>query len=494
MRPPAGSAKSRVPFKLLLLGMLVVIGVLCVAMGSISVVSTKELRLRKRNDHLHRKSDALEAEEADSEESDEGEEDSDPGSDAELESKLRTGSAEHTAHKPREPKKKKKPGTKEKQKGSGAKKKKKQKKQTQADDDDSTPKPPPPKGPWSPPPFEGVAAPAWSGRPGEGKAAYVTFVGNDKYVDGALVLGWTLREHSAFVRQRKSACEVVVLVAPRVHVSNRERLRSVFDAVHAIPDGQSLSRVIPGTSWGTTFDKFYLYNLTDYAVVAFLDADIVILKNPDSIFDTRLPPDLHWIGAVPGHSSKGYFHTGAMVLRPSAELLQELLEFYRKQYNSKEDKYKFRSPNGRDGLVMRYFIDGRVVFLGDKYSSQHSHSPSVVGMHLSGTWKPWFNRFGNEQEVAEVRPQLRTRPSFGAAHEIWWKAYEQLHLQHFATDAEADEWASHWEGSDAASGTSPRTHVWMLRETKWEYVQKLGVYMKKHLVKQELSDAGEDSE
>eukprot|EP01064_Diplonema_japonicum_P007107 TRINITY_DN1482_c3_g1_i1.p1 TRINITY_DN1482_c3_g1~~TRINITY_DN1482_c3_g1_i1.p1 ORF type:complete len:265 (+),score=45.57 TRINITY_DN1482_c3_g1_i1:438-1232(+) len=263
------------------------------------------------------------------------------------------------------------------------------------------------------------------------------------------------------------------MTSPTVGEPALSRLARVFDKVVAISKSATLSRNIPGTTWGTTFDKFYLYNLTDYKVIAFLDADIVMLQNPDSIFATKLPHDRYWIAAVPGHSSKGYFHTGAMVLRPGKDLLDELLAFYTEQRDSKKDKYKFRSSNGRDGLVMRYFIDGRVIFLGNKYSAQHGQGKWVVGLHLSGTWKPWYNRHGDHKEISTVKQELRTKEMYGSGHTKWWEAYEEMHHKLFTSKADVKEWEETFDDG------SPKTHVWMMRGTDWEYTQPFKAYKKK---------------
>ena len=339
----------------------------------------------------------------------------------------------------------------------------------------TAPQQPERKSAWEAPPYDGEATVAWSPDTSDGNAAFVTFIGNEKYIDGALVLGYSLQQHSKYIKLKDGdgnrRCFSAILMSPDVSSNGKKRLQRVFDNVIQIKNGDSLARKISGTTWGTTFDKFHLYNLTEYDVIAFLDADIVILRNPDSIFSIELPKDKHWIAAVPGHSSRGYFHTGAMVIRPSSKLLDELLNFYNTERNSKEDKYKFRSTNGRDGLVMRYFIDARVVFLGNRYSAQQVTADWVVGLHLSGTWKPWYNRWGDRSELKAVHESLRSSEHFGKGHSKWWAAYELLHREYFTSDDDSEEWTQKW-----GAETSPNTHVWMLRDTEWEYTQKFGEY------------------
>lgn len=46
-----------------------------------------------------------------------------------------------------------------------------------------------------------------------------------------------------------------------------------------------------------TFDKLYLWNLTEYAMVAFFDADMLALDEPDSVFNFPLPNET-FVGAL----------------------------------------------------------------------------------------------------------------------------------------------------------------------------------------------------
>eukprot|EP01062_Namystynia_karyoxenos_P081391 TRINITY_DN8945_c0_g1_i2.p1 TRINITY_DN8945_c0_g1~~TRINITY_DN8945_c0_g1_i2.p1 ORF type:complete len:442 (+),score=111.51 TRINITY_DN8945_c0_g1_i2:94-1326(+) len=289
-------------------------------------------------------------------------------------------------------------------------------------------------------------------------AGIVTYVGNDKYADGAFVVAHSAAKAAPCTRPgARRRCRTGVLVAQKVDARISARYAGVFDDVWRV--NRSLSRVVRGTPWGTTFDKFWLWNLTAYSVLVFFDADMVITKNPEGLLRTLMPADHHWLGALGGGG--GYFATGTMVLRPDAAVLGELLEFYQSVLDNATDPWGFRGPNSRDGLVMRYFVSGRVVPI------------SVPGLHFSGPWKPWFNRWGDRSEVKKMHAFLLKdrRDTFGPTHDRWWTEYEAVHMRHFISDSSRAEWKERW-----GAATSPDTHVWMLRHTKWEYTQPLGGY------------------
>ena len=330
---------------------------------------------------------------------------------------------------------------------------------------------------WTHPPFTEDEAAIWHPASSSTNAAYVTYLGNDKYLDGALVLGHSLRHHSRFLESDR--CSAVILIGNEVTRSAASRLSLVFDDIKRVNESDAfIHKEAKGSKTGglytTTLDKLFIYNLTEYSVVAFLDADIVILKNPDSIFNISLPKDPHWIAAVHGHSSSGYFHTGAMLMRPSHSVLDELSHFFQKNVGLK--KYGFDSQNIRDGLIMRYFVNKRVVPMGRQYSAQQSMGKTVVGLHLSGTWKPWFNRCGDRKETAAINPTLRSPVRFGSTHNRWWQEYEAFHqsLSSKIHAKDKERFARRWHKSEPDATT--KTHMWMMRGTEWEYLQRVGTF------------------
>eukprot|EP01064_Diplonema_japonicum_P039249 TRINITY_DN9794_c1_g1_i1.p1 TRINITY_DN9794_c1_g1~~TRINITY_DN9794_c1_g1_i1.p1 ORF type:complete len:378 (+),score=69.38 TRINITY_DN9794_c1_g1_i1:37-1170(+) len=283
----------------------------------------------------------------------------------------------------------------------------------------------------------------------------VTFVGNDKYVDGALVLGYSAGKTSACGEGKW--CRTGALVSPKIAAGNTLRLRKVFDDIILV--NKSLAHTVAKTPWGTTFDKFYLWSLVRYQVIIFYDADMVLTSSStDLLRSIKLPDDHYWIAAL--GSSKGYFATGTMVMRPDAGIMADLVRFYDAVRTNKTDRWGFRGPNARDGLVMRYFISGRVVSI-----------KSLPADHLSGSWKPWYNSHGDQSEVKDLAKFLKDTPKQNKpATARWWRSYEAMHKAVFVGDSEETAaWGNKWGGV-----VTPQTHVWMLRGTKWEYTQELG--------------------
>ena len=286
-----------------------------------------------------------------------------------------------------------------------------------------------------------------------GGLGIVTFVGNNKYCDGALVLGYTAMKTSNCGKGKW--CQTGVLVSKKISPHNIERLSVIFNEVVTVND--TLARSVKGTPWGSTFDKFYLWALTRFEFIIFYDADMVLTKHTAAYYHSlSLPSDNHWIAAL--GTTGGYFATGTVVLRPNITILNELLGFYDAVLKNETDKWGFRGPNARDGLVMRYFIAGRVMPI-----------EGIPGHHFSGAWKPWYNINGDYSEVKDFKKIFKGSPSRIPLHDTWWTACEQMHTTMFM-DKDSEQRAFHNEWGDKAS---PTTHIWMLRDTKWQYLHPL---------------------
>ena len=226
----------------------------------------------------------------------------------------------------------------------------------------------------------------------------VTYIGNDKYVDGGLVVGYSAGLTSGCGEGKW--CRTGVLLSKTVAAGNVARFKRSFDDVIFV--NRSLSTNTKKTPWGTTFDKLHLWGIVRYQVLIFYDADMILTRSTAEYMDrVSFPSDPYWLGALTG--PKGYFATGTMILRPRAFIHAELLTFYNTARHNKTDKWGFRGINGRDGLVMRYFIAGRTVGL-----------PAIPGHHASGSWKPWYNINGDKSEVKNIAAFLKGKPQSNA--------------------------------------------------------------------------------
>jgi glycogenin len=210
--------------------------------------------------------------------------------------------------------------------------------------------------------------------------AYVTLVTSDDYGVGALVLGHSLKDS-------KTTRKIVVMVTDRVTPLMQGRLKDVFDEVVVVDPIRSTSAQNlnllgrPDLYW--TFTKLHAWTLTRYSKLVFLDADTLILRNVDELFDQpefSACPDIGWPDC---------FNSGVFVLKPSKETFYKLVAF-----GEAEGSF----DGGDQGLLNDYFRNwNRLSFLYNVTpSASYSYAPAyqkfgnnIAIVHFIGSDKPW---------------------------------------------------------------------------------------------------------
>lgn len=152
------------------------------------------------------------------------------------------------------------------------------------------------------------------------RQAYVTVVTTPAYVIGAETLAKCLRHTGT---QRPLLALVGHLVSDKLAL----QLEDAGILVSRIPDVET-PEIIPLVNrphFNSTFNKIHIFGLhKDFDTLVYLDADVLVLKNLDDLFEldlSRGPP----IAAAPEIMPPDRFNTGVMVAKPSEEVYQKLL-------------------------------------------------------------------------------------------------------------------------------------------------------------------------
>ena len=121
--------------------------------------------------------------------------------------------------------------------------------------------------------------------------AFVTLVMYDKkYLSGAITLAYSLRK-------TKTKHKIVCMLSIDLYLSQRNFLQSIFDDIICCPYLQYQCDELPSKkqneiyhSWkNISFTKWYCLSIDKYDKICFLDADLLILKNIDHLFDLPEP-------------------------------------------------------------------------------------------------------------------------------------------------------------------------------------------------------------
>ncbi|KAG0232963.1 Glycogenin-1 [Actinomortierella wolfii] len=183
--------------------------------------------------------------------------------------------------------------------------------------------------------------------------AYVTLLTNDDYASGALVLAHSLRAS-------QTTKHLAVLTTTAVSKSVRDRLANVFDSVIEIGEIDSHAHkqleLLGRPELGITLTKIHVFNQTQFDKVVFLDADTLILRNVDHLFDTAANGSLDdedhntRFAASPDAGWPDCFNSGVFVCRPKYEDYRGLIELANKEgYAPAYQQYK-------DRLAIVHFI------------------------------------------------------------------------------------------------------------------------------------------
>lgn len=167
--------------------------------------------------------------------------------------------------------------------------------------------------------------------------AYVTLLTTNEFMPGMLALWRSLKE-------TKTKYPLYCVITQEITEENREIL--AFLGINLIERPEipltptiykyNVERNFPLTNWYKAFSKFHVFGLEQFDKIVYLDCDLFICKNIDDLFN--LP---HMSSVVDGEGIregftdflvKGdeyfkYFNSGLMVIEPSMELYNNLIDF-----------------------------------------------------------------------------------------------------------------------------------------------------------------------
>ncbi|CAJ0954063.1 unnamed protein product, partial [Mesorhabditis belari] len=237
--------------------------------------------------------------------------------------------------------------------------------------------------------------------------AFVTLATNDDYSLGALVLGYSLREATT---SKKLHC----MITEQVTTPVREQLQRVYDDVSIVDvlasNDEANLALIGRPDLALAFTKLNCWRLTQYSKAVFLDADTLVLRNVDELFEREefsAAPDIGW---------PDFFNSGVFVYRPNEETYRALLHKATTE----------GSFDGADQGLLNSFFSGwreassafRLSFIynvtgGIFYTYAAAYKKlrdQVKIVHFIGTQKPWRGGVGIQM------------PEFA---QIWHRIYER---------------------------------------------------------------------
>lgn len=264
--------------------------------------------------------------------------------------------------------------------------------------------------------------------------AYVTVLyGNNIYLTGALVLGYTLLK-------TKPLYDRVILVTPDVSDQYRMYLGKIYTHVISI-DYIEVNNAIfseQNTRFRDVFTKLECLSLTNYHKIILLDSDMIITNNIDHLFKLDSPAACLKKYYVPfgkkipdsmicsGNKLIGSINAGLMLLKPD---LNEL-NFIKKDINQDKQINKYKYPE-QDYLSLRYchkwisitFNYNFQFGLTNRVKKTHYKADDLYVIHYSSSYKPWNDLIpGREMTKDEINFKIQHKKYYV----LWNNCYSMV--------------------------------------------------------------------
>lgn len=234
-------------------------------------------------------------------------------------------------------------------------------------------------------------------------SAYITLLTTDSFLKGVLLLKKSLdKTHPSypfyvFITGDK-------LSQQSINVLKQQQIQYIIDSSAPVTRDLTLIQDKEQQRWLTTFEKLKIFRLTQFSKIVFLDTDMCVLNNLDSLFERQPFSAVRSRANVHG---KDYFsfNSGLMVIEPSDELYYNIIEYIKPTV---EYSTLHNLPCGDQNVLNNYYNDwhlhqelhlpdGYNVFWGsmgsyfnDGYSIQKSDKRLYIA-HFTGKHKPWDN-------------------------------------------------------------------------------------------------------
>lgn len=171
---------------------------------------------------------------------------------------------------------------------------------------------------------------------------YVCVLSTDNYIDGVLILYENLKHIN-------SSHSLLCLVNETISERNIKLLINYGIEIKKI---NKVNHLTTNFYWKNTFDKLNIFSLVEYEKIVYLDVDVLILENIDSLFDYPTPSmcyDRPWFN--------DRFNSGIMVITPNTSDYEQLLKLNDEQ----------TANIGDQDLLNKYF-KGKINPLPDNYN------------------------------------------------------------------------------------------------------------------------------
>ena len=248
-----------------------------------------------------------------------------------------------------------------------------------------------------------------------GMNAYVTLLSSEQYLDGVIILNQSLR----FV---KSEYPLFCALSENISVQVANFLNGVGIRTVRLKQSlivESLQNTSTFRHWNYTFDKLLIWGLKEFDKIVFVDADMLVLRNIDSLFHVPAFSAVCAGKSFHGNEKWNELNSGLMVIEPNIDVEAELI---RKLDEVLQDRGSLINGIGDQDIIHRYmpkwpdypelhldegynvFADFLTYYILRLHYSFKKDSPKpIYVVHFIGKLKPWMKTsFRNKLWLASM--------------------------------------------------------------------------------------------
>ncbi len=234
------------------------------------------------------------------------------------------------------------------------------------------------------------------------KISWISLLTNNEYLPGILVLNKSLE---------KVGTEIPLLLLLSSNISSRVRIileKNNIKYKIITNDVNNPTNVNPAHRWYSTYSKLLAFNQTQFDKIIFLDADMLILRNIDDLFDMPHMSAVDSGSMLPRKKELIHMNSGLIVIEPDNKLFKDMSEKIGKIEKLEPEGTNERPKYGSDqDFLNAYFFDWTKkteLHLDHKYNMIHyqldeynscfnftiEDGPRPISiLHFASYIKPW---------------------------------------------------------------------------------------------------------
>ena len=261
--------------------------------------------------------------------------------------------------------------------------------------------------------------------------AYITLLSNESYLEGILVLNESLKRVNA-------EYPLYCMLSKNMNIQTEDYLEK--KGIKCIRFNKSVIENREDVNsdyfsyWNYTFDKLLIWGLTQFEKLVYLDSDMIVLKNIDSLFENKPFTAVCAGRSFPGNESWIELNAGLIVLTPNKQIERELIEMAPKVIAEYKEQNK---ALGDQDIINRYianWFNQKQLILDEGYNmlapylshyvkkegyslSSEQKKPIYV-VHFTGNYKPWNIKSIND--YLHILKRIYINPYLGVVLYNYW--------------------------------------------------------------------------